>query len=50
MEERYSKFHNIYNDPKRVIQSKEYGFQISEDTYTLRIDVYFDQTMYFFLK
>ena len=44
------KFNNIDEESKKLIQTKEYDYQINEDTYALRITAYSDQTMHFYLK
>ena len=44
------KFDNMDEESKKIIQTKEYKYQINIDTYTLRITAYSDQTTHFYLK
>ena len=44
------KFDNIDEESKKLIQTKEYNYQIKADTFKLKIDAYSNQTIHFYLK
>ena len=43
-------FDNIDESGRKLLQTKEYEFQIKIDKYILKIDTYSNQTMYFYIK